>query len=359
MLTSNEIRKQINLGNIEIENLTTDAFRKPNSCDVRIGNVLYTYKDNMVIDSRDANKYKEEIMNDKPQELIKLPIPETGMLLEPNKLYLTKTVEKVTTHGYIPALYGKVNLSNLGIGIGLNNEYKTDNYNNHLLISIVASKPTIIYPDMVIGNLAFFKKLDPSEKTMESLDYTCGVYPSGMLSGLEIQKRMASESPDIVISPSTNILINPNSVNLTLNEEIGFYKDKVIDIKANNPIEIVKIGDDGYEFKKGELYLARTNEWTETHNLIPMISGRSSLGRNGIHVHSSACMGSIGYEGPWHLAARAVINVIVRRNMQFCQLYYLTPDGIVDQEYSGSMQNLPKEEMGSQLYKTLGKNKRY
>lgn len=359
MLTNNEIRKQISLGNIEITNSSSDLLRKPNSCDVRIGNVLYTYKDNMVIDSKNANKYKEEVMNDKPEELVKLTIPETGILLEPNKLYLTKTVEKVTTHGYIPALFGKVNLSNLGIGISLNNEYKTDNYSNYLLISIVVSKPTIIYPDMTIGNLAFFKKLDPSEKTMESLGYTCGVYQSGMLSGLEIEKRMASVSPDIVISPSTNILINPNSVNLTLNEEIGFYKDEVIDLRAYNPIETVKIGDDGYEFKKGELYLARTNEWTETHNLIPMISGRSSLGRNGIHVHSSACMGSIGYKGYWHIAARPVNDIIVRKDMQFCQLYYLTPDGVVEEEYSGSMQNLPKEEVGSQLYKTLGRNKKY
>ena len=248
MLTSNEIKNQMNLGNIEITNLAPDALRKPNSCDVRIGNTLYTYKDNMVIDSRYAKEYKEEVMQDKPNELMKITIPETGMLLEPNKLYLTKTVEKVTTHGYIPALFGKVNLSNLGIGIALNNEYKTDNYDNYLLISIVASKPTIIYPDMLIGNLAFFKSLEPSHVVKVNGDHKYGIYDSGMLSGREIESRMNKTSPDIVISPAKNILINPNSVNLTLNEEIGYYQEEVLDIKKDNPLEIVKIGEEGYQF---------------------------------------------------------------------------------------------------------------
>lgn len=355
MLTNNEIKKQIHLGNIVIENMGVAALTKPNSCDVRIGNTLYTFKDNMIVDASNGSKYKEEVMTDKPNELIKLTIPETGMLLQPNKLYLTKTVEKVTTHGYVPALFGKVNLSNLGLGIDLNNGYKTDNYDNYLLISIIATKPTIIYPDMLIGNLAFFKSLEPSVNTQESLNCQYGVYSTGMISGLEIQKRMTQANPDIIIDPATNILVNPNSVNLTLNENIGIYKEEVLDIKGSNPLEIIDINEEGFKFLKNELYLAKTNEWTETKNLIPMISGRSSLGRNGIHVHSSACMGSIGYKGYWHIAARPVNDIVIKKNMQFCQLYYLTPDGIIDTEYAGSMQNLPSDEMGSQLHKILKK----
>lgn len=353
MLTNSEIKKQMHLGNIEIKDMLPTGLHKPNSCDVRIGNTLYTFKDNMVVDANNGASYKEEVMQDKPNELIKLTIPETGLLLEPNKLYLTKTVEKVTTHGYVPSLFGKVNLSNLGMGIDLNNGYKQANYDNYLLISIIVAKPTIIYPDMLIGNLAFFKSLAPATATAESLGYTYGLYASGMLSGLEIEKRMHSTNPDIVISPSTNILVNPNSVNLTLNEELGIYTDEVIDVKKENAMKIVKIGDEGYQFQKGEIYLARTNEWTETNNLIPMISGRSSLGRNGIHVHSSACMGSIGYKGYWHIAARPVNNITIQKNMQFCQLYYLTPEGEVNVEYSGTMQNLPEDEIGSQMHKIL------
>lgn len=356
MLTRSEIERQIDLGNIKIFNRTSDSLNKPNSCDVRLGSTIYSFKDNQVLDSKKGPLYINEVLSNQPNELYKENIPEYGYILMPNKLYLAKTVEKVETHGYIPAFFGKANLSQLGISVDLNSGYKTADFDGYLLLSIIVSKPTIIYPNIKIGNLAFFKSLDSSldEKLIDN-EIKCGLYNSGMLSGLEIERRMQFEKPDIVINPSDNILINPNSVNLTLNENIGVYANEYIDLKKENPIKRIVIGDEGYLFKKNELYLARTNEWTETNNLIPMISGRSSLGRNGIHVHSSACMGSIGYKGYWHIGARPVCDIIVKKNMQFCQLYYLTPEGEITTTYNGSMNNLPSEEIGSQLYKKLKK----
>ncbi len=47
-------------------------------------------------------------------------------------------------------------LSLLGVSVELTNGYKTDHFDDHLLLSIIASKPTIIYPDIKIANLAFF-----------------------------------------------------------------------------------------------------------------------------------------------------------------------------------------------------------
>ena len=136
------------------------------------------------------------------------------MLLEPHKVYLAKTVEKVITHGFIPVMHGKTALSLLGVGTELTSGYKEDEFSDHMLLSIVATKPTIIYPDIKIGNLVFFPSLNvlslPNER-----------YYSGMLSGMEIQERMQKENPDITITPQDKILINPNSVNLTLNEIIG------------------------------------------------------------------------------------------------------------------------------------------
>lgn len=359
MLTTNEIKRQMSLGNIEIENLGSQALNKPNSVDLRIGNSLYVFEYD-IVDIKESFTYFNEVLYDKPNYLRKIVIPETGLLLQPHKVYLTKTIEKVTTHGFIPVMHGKTALSLLGVSTELTSGYKEDEFSNYLFLSIIATKPTIIYPDIKIGNLVFFPSLSVSSITQPIRnDIVYGTYSSGMLSGSEIKKRMQGENPDIMITPQENIVINPNSVNLTLNEKIGVYEDAVLDIKKKNNVKQVIIGEEGMWLYPDEVYLGRTNEWTETHNLVPMMSGRSSLGRDGIHVHCSAGMGSIGYQGYWHLGIRSVKPILVFKDAKCCQIYYLTVEGDCKEEYLGYMQNLPSETLGSQSYRayTLSKKK--
>lgn len=353
MLTTNEIKRQMHWGNIVINNLRSNAMKKPNSVDVSIGNYLYVY-DYQILDSRMASTYLKEVMEDKPFYLKKIQIPETGLLLEPYKLYLSKTVEEVECHGFVPALHGKVAMSLLGVSVELNSGYKYDGYNGNMLLSIVTTKPTIIYPDLKVGNLIFFSSLDVTNdiKTINGITY--GSYNSGMLSGNEIKAHMQGENPDIVIDNQDKIVINPNSVNLTLNETIGMYTEPILDIKANNPYRKVDIGEGIYLYPE-EIYLARTNEWTETNNFVPMMSGRSSLGRNGLHVHCSAGMGAIGYKGYWHMGIRPTKPIWVIKDLKCCQIYYYTVEGDIKNTYNGYMQELPKEELGSQMHRILQK----
>lgn len=358
MLTNNEIRKQMGLGNIVVENMREDALNKPNSCDISIGNTLYTFDTDLPIDTRNKGKFLREVMLDRPADLKRVIIPENGFVLMPNKLYLTKTVERVKTHGYVPIMNGKTALSLLGVGIDLNSGYKTDNFNGHMLISLVATKPTIIYPDTKIGNLTFFKSLDAAADTRTiNPDTKCGIYPTGMLSGEEIKARMSRENPDIIIKDPDKIVINPNSVNLTLSNEYGIYTDEVLDTRAKPNVKLLSLEDGGTIFKKGEIYLAKTNEYTETYNLVPMLSGRSSLGRNGLHVHCSGGMGSIGYRGFWHLGVKPISDISVVPDMKCCQIYYFTVDGEIENTYTGYMQDLPREELGSQAHKVFAKER--
>ncbi len=356
MLSTNEIKRQMQLGNIVIDNLNGNAMKKPNSVDVSMGNYLYVY-DYQILDSRMADVYLKEVMEDKPFYLKRVQIPETGLLLEPYKVYLTKTTESVETHGFIPALHGKVAMSLLGVSVELNSGYKYDGYNGNMLLSIVATKPTIIYPDIQVGNLTFFSSLDISNNLKTSNGITYGSYTSGMLSGNEIKRRMEGDKPDIFIDDTEKIVINPNSVNLTLNESIGVYTEPVLEIKADNPYQKVNL-EDGMWMYSEEIYLARTNEWTETNNLIPMMSGRSSLGRNGLHVHCSAGMGSIGYKGYWHMGIRPTKPIWIVKDLKCCQIYYYTVEGEIDNTYNGLMQNIPKEELGSQMHRILQKSKK-
>lgn len=339
MLTNDEILKQIELGNIEISNLNKKSLNKPNSITLSIGNTLYTYDDDVVLDSKDASNYYDNIMKNDGSSLNMIIIDEKGYKLEPGKVYLTKSVQHIKTKGFVPVFFGRNSLSLLGVSIDHNSSYKDDNYDDNILFSIVCTKPTIIYPDIEVANLTFFPSLSSNDKTI------------GMISGSEIKKRF--ETGDLVIEPKDNIVINPNSLNLSLNKIISVYEDEVLDLKKENKTRDIEIPEEGFLLKPNEIYLGKSNEWSETYNLIPMIDGRSSTGRASLRVHCSASMGSIGYKGYWHMGMRVSQPVMIYENMKICQIYFYTPVGKIKNTYQGSMQNLDINTRGSQYHKFM------
>ena len=127
---------------------------------------------------------------------------------------------------------------------------------------------------------------------------------------------------NIIIQPFNQKQLNPNSYNVTLNERLERYTCNVLDAYKENPTEEIIIPKEGYVLEPNVLYLARTNEYTETYNLVPGIDGRSSIGRLGIEIHRTAGFGDVGFRGTWTLEITAVMKVRVYPNMQIGQLYY-------------------------------------
>ena len=103
-----------------------------------------------------------------------------------------------------------------------------------------------------------------------------------ILSGQEIKKRLGDT---INIEPFNEDNLNPNSYNLTLHDEVMVYEEVVLDMRQVNRVRRLKIPESGLVLNPNQLYLARTVERTETHDLVPMIEGRSSIGRLGLFVH--------------------------------------------------------------------------
>ena len=113
-----------------------------------------------------------------------------------------------------------------------------------------------------------------------------------ILTGEEIRRRLGD---DINIEPFNDKQLNPNSYNLTLHHELLVYEEVVLDLKQPNRFRRLEIPNDGLVLSPNQLYLGRTTEYTETKNLVPMIEGRSSLGRLGLFVHITAGFGDIGF----------------------------------------------------------------
>jgi dCTP deaminase len=168
-----------------------------------------------------------------------------------------------------------------------------------------------------------------------------------ILSGLEIKKRMGG---DIRIEPYCEENINPNSYNLTLHDELLVYDNHELDMKIPNPAHTVKIPPEGLLLDSRKLYLGRTNEYTETHNLVPMLEGRSSIGRLGMFVHVTAGFGDIGFKGYWTLEIFAVQPIRIYAGIGICQIFYHSILGEFE-EYRSNKYQANKGIQPSMLYK--------
>lgn len=173
-----------------------------------------------------------------------------------------------------------------------------------------------------------------------------------ILSGNEIHKRIVKG--DIVISPFDIERIGPNSYDLTLNDILYTYYTLEVyrDIKKEPILMPLDIPVDGLTLFPGKLYLGKTNEYTETYNLVPMIEGVSSVARHGIFIHVTAGFGDVGFCGNWTLEIMVAEPVKIYPNIRIAQIYYHTVDGSITRTYGekGKYQN-SKEVQGSKLYK--------
>ena len=140
-----------------------------------------------------------------------------------------------------------------------------------------------------------------------------------ILSGKEIINRQGN---DIIIDPFNEKQVNPNSYNLKLHNELVVYDSNILDMKKDNTGTKMIIPEEGLLLESNKLYLGRTVEYTETHNLIPMLEGRSSVGRLGLFVHVTAGFGDVGFKGYWTLEIFCVQPIKIYPNIEICQIFY-------------------------------------
>lgn len=158
-----------------------------------------------------------------------------------------------------------------------------------------------------------------------------------ILSGLEIQKQI--EKGTIKIEPYNEKLINPNSYNLRLHNELLIYKDDILDMKKPMETERITIPETGLILEPGKLYLGRTLEHTQTDTFVPMLEGRSSIGRLGLYIHVTAGFGDVGFSGFWTLEIHCVQPIKIYPDVEICQIYYHTIEGAYSKYLSGKYQN--------------------
>ena len=142
------------------------------------------------------------------------------------------------------------------------------------------------------------------------------------------------EKGSILIEPFDVSCLGTNSYDVHLGKYLGVYKNRVLDAKKHNEIEVFEMPAEGFELHPATLYLGVTEEYTETHAHVPFLEGKSSVGRLGIDIHATAGKGDVGFCNTWTLEISCTQPVRIYPGMPIGQLIYFVVSGEIENFYN-------------------------
>jgi dCTP deaminase len=154
--------------------------------------------------------------------------------------------------------------------------------------------------------------------------------------------RASIEAGEIVIKPYDAKDLQPSSVDLHLDRQFRVFRNNryaYIDVRNPQPdlTELLTIQDDEpFVLHPGEFVLGQTLEWTELPNdLVARLEGRSSLGRLGLLIHSTAGYVDPGWKGHLTLELSNVANlpIALYYGMSIGQISYFKMSSPVERPY--------------------------
>lgn len=139
MLNKKGIKKELD------KNIYVDDARKK----IEENYILVTLNDTLKIYDEDSLDIKKTLKTKK------LVIPEEGLVLEPNKLYLGRTNEFTKTQEFVPVLSGLDEIATLGMEIHITAGFGDNGFEGTWTLEIICSNKTKVYPNMVIGRVYY------------------------------------------------------------------------------------------------------------------------------------------------------------------------------------------------------------
>ena len=165
------------LKNIESKDIIIEPFDKsrvnPNSYNLTLSDELLVYE-NDLLDMKIPNETR----------LIK--IPEEGLVLEPNKLYLGRTNEFTKTEKFVPMLEGRSSTGRLGLFIHVTAGFGDIGFAGYWTLEIFCVQPIKIYPNTQICQM-YYHDIHGEYDLYKSGKYqnNTGIQPSHMYKDFE------------------------------------------------------------------------------------------------------------------------------------------------------------------------------
>ena len=141
-----------------------------------------------------------------------------------------------------------------------------------------------------------------------------------ILSGSEIISKVAAGA--IIIEPFEPSQVTTNSYDFRLGSSLVEYVEYPLDVKRDNPTREIPIPDEGVVLRKGSLYLGSTHETMGSRSYVPVIKGKSSIGRLGLFIHATADLIDIGSINRWTLQLIPTLDIRVFSGMLIGQVTF-------------------------------------
>src|SRR3954453_15220674 len=154
--------------------------------------------------------------------------------------------------------------------------------------------------------------------------------------------RAAMQAGRVRIDPYDATCLQPSSVDLHLDSDFRVFRNNrypYIDVRAPQPdlTDLVSIeGDEPFILHPGEFVLGQTLEWVELpDDVVARLEGRSSLGRPGLLIHSTAGYVDPGWKGNLTLELSNVANlpIALYYGMSIGQISYVRMSSPVERPY--------------------------
>ena len=164
-----------------------------------------------------------------------------------------------------------------------------------------------------------------------------------ILSDIDIRKAIVSGS--IGIDPFDEEDVQPSSVDLHVDRLfLTFHNHRYPYIDVKSPMEelteLVKVpGDEAFILHPGEFVLGSTLEYVKLpHDLVARLEGKSSLGRLGLLIHSTAGYVDPGFEGHLTLELSNVANlpITIYPEMKIGQISFFKLTSEAENPYGSS-----------------------
>jgi dCTP deaminase len=152
-----------------------------------------------------------------------------------------------------------------------------------------------------------------------------------VLTGTAIKE--AVRAGRIKIDPFDESLVNPNSVDVRLGPKLLYKSIGCAETNFVNPWmgeckwNEWDLNDKEFVIDRNLVVLASTIERTYTPFHVPMIEGKSSLGRQFVSPHFTAGFGDVGFNGEWCLEIHSLLPFTLTAGMRIGQIVFHTFEG--------------------------------
>lgn len=150
ILTGKQIIKSVQDGHIDIRPFDRDAIN-PNSVNYRLGESIAEVDFSIPLDPAGEPSIQP------------VRIPENGMVLRPDRHYLSATFEKIGSTKFVPSLIGRSSLGRLGLFLQISADLGNLGACHCWTLELRCARPIKIYPRMRIGQVSFWVPTGPAD----------------------------------------------------------------------------------------------------------------------------------------------------------------------------------------------------